>query len=46
MFALNTLQKGWPLSFSSPPLGEITVKEAGCENRFFNSLLGNSKSGD
>jgi len=22
------------------PLGEITVREAGCENPFFNSLLG------
>jgi hypothetical protein len=31
--------KRWLLSFSSPPLGEITEREAGCENPFFNTLL-------
>src|SRR5271166_4493832 len=34
MTVLNTLRKRWLRSFSSPPPGEITVGEAGCENPF------------
>jgi 6-hydroxynicotinate 3-monooxygenase len=36
--SLSNPAKRWLLSFSSPPLGEITEREAGCENPFFNSL--------
>jgi hypothetical protein len=30
----NTLRKSWLPSFSFLPLGEITVREADCENPF------------
>src|SRR5208282_2004539 len=38
MFVLNTLRKRWLLSFSSPPLGEITERESRAVKVFFNSL--------
>ncbi len=40
-YGLNTLRKSGLPSFSSltPPAGETTQGEAGCED-FFNSLLG------
>jgi hypothetical protein len=31
--------KNWLISLSSLPLGEITVRAAGCENPLFSSLL-------
>jgi len=41
---VTTLHENWLLSFSSPPLaGEITEREAGCED-FFGSLLALTRS--
>src|SRR5579885_944066 len=37
--AFRTLDKRWPLSFASLPLGETRVREQVAENRFFRNLL-------
>jgi hypothetical protein len=38
--AFNSLRKDGCFPLVLPPLGEITEREAGCENPFFNILLG------
>jgi hypothetical protein len=40
VYGLDTPGENWLLSFSSPPFGGDYREEAGCENPFFNSLLG------